>query len=68
VLVSTNVENNARRFFTRLKPIPTSDCKNVFQNLDACANSGKVSVQITAHCFFLSKAAYSSRNVFTVRS
>ena len=67
-LVSTNVENNARCILARREPVPATDRGNTFQNPHTCAHPGKVSVQITAHCFFLSKAAYRSRNVLTDRS
>src|SRR5580700_9290162 len=68
MLVPTDIENNARRFLARAAYAPAAAQRLAFQNLDACAHSGKVPIQITAHCFFLSKTAYCSRNVFSARS
>ena len=53
--VSTNIENHARGFLPRPSQVPTTSCRHVLENLHAYAHPRKISVQITAHCFFLSK-------------
>src|SRR4029077_1806392 len=67
-LVSTDVENNTRRFLAGSSQVPLTSYRHAFKNLHACAHPGKVSVQITAHCIFLSKTAPGSRKVDTIRS
>src|SRR2546430_12847031 len=58
---STNIENHARGFLPRPSQVPTTSCRHVLQNLHAYAHPRKISVQITAHCFFLSKDRKSTR-------
>jgi len=57
VLIPTDIENKARRFLKRAAYAPAAAQRLAFQDLDACAHSGKVPIQIAAHCFFLSKTA-----------
>src|SRR5580693_6065423 len=60
VLVPTDVENNRRRLLTRAAHAQAAERRLAFQNFHSRAHPGKVPIQITAHCFFLSKTASST--------
>ena len=51
-LVSTDIETNALRIFWSTAHSAAANRRKSFQNLHPRAHLGKVTIQITAHCFF----------------